>query len=74
MFLTRENFRFLHKLPIEIANYGSLNECLESHQRGYESIHYSQKENSMREKQKVKSGLNDLICFFLKLRSHSGKK
>ena len=43
MFLTRENFGFLHKLPIEIANYGSLNECLESHQRGYERVHYSQK-------------------------------
>lgn len=66
MFLTRENFGFLHKLPIEIANYGSLNECLESHQRGYERVHYSQKGIHKRRNKR----LNDLICFFLKFGSH----
>ena len=66
MFLTRENFGFLHKLPIEIANYGSLNECLESHQRGYERVYYSQKGIHKRRNKR----LNDLICFFLKFGSH----
>ena len=66
MFLTRENFGFLHKLPIEIANYGSLNECLESHQRGYERVHYSEKGIHKRRNKR----LNDLICFFLKFGSH----
>ena len=56
--LTRENFlKILHKLPIEIANYGSLKRTLGISSQTFEAfIFYSSAKGKQRS--------NDLICIF----------
>ena len=56
--LTRENFlKILHKLPIEIANYGSLKRTLGISSQTFEAfIFYSSTKGKQRS--------NDLICIF----------